>query len=51
MIRKSAAARKQQGEASVLAPKVVLKAVNKRKSEAKDDCPPKKGTRPSVGDQ
>lgn len=35
----------------MLDPKVVLKAVNKRKSEAKDDCPPKKGTGPSVGDQ
>lgn len=33
------------------APKVVLKASNKRKSESKDDHPPKKGTGLSTGDQ
>lgn len=31
--------------------KVVPKATNKRKNEAKDDCPPKKGIGPSVGYQ
>lgn len=51
LIRKSATARKQQGEASASAPKVVLKAINKRKSEAEDDRPPKKGTGPSTRDQ
>lgn len=44
LIRKSATARNQQGEVLASAPKVFLKAVNKRKNEAKDDCLPKKRT-------
>lgn len=43
MIRKSAAARKQQGEASVLAPKVVLKVVNKRKMRPRMTVHPRRG--------
>ena len=50
-MRKSTAACKQQGETLTSSPKVVLKAAIKRKIDAKDDCPSKKGTGPSMGDQ
>ena len=49
LIRKSAVACKQQGEASGSTPKVAPKVALKRKNDAKDDHPPKKGTSQSVG--
>ena len=51
LIRKSALACKQQGEASGSTPKVALKVALKRKNDAKDDHPPKKRTSQFVGDQ
>lgn len=49
MVRKSAAARKQQGEASTSAPKVASKVDSKRKSNVKDDHSSKKAMGPSIG--
>ena len=50
MVRKLAVAHKQQRETSALAPKTALsKVAPKRKSNAKDDCLPKKVMDPSVG--
>lgn len=51
LVRKSAATHKQQGKALVSVPKVAIKMATKRKNDAKDDRPTKKGTGPSVGDQ
>ena len=50
-MRKSAAARKQPGEALASALKVGLKVAQKRKSNAKDGRLSKKGMSPSVRDQ
>lgn len=51
MARKSAVVRKQQGGASVSAPKAGAKGTLKRKNGDKDDRPPKKGTGPFAGDK
>ena len=51
MVRKSVATRKQQGRSLSLASKVGAKVVLERKSDTKDDCPPKKGTSLSVRDK
>ena len=50
LVRKPAAAHKQQGEAPTLAPKVSPIVAQKRKNNARDDRPSKKGMGPSVGD-
>ena len=49
MVRKFAAARKQQGEASALAPKVASKVAQKEKNNVKDNRSFKKAMGPSIG--
>lgn len=51
MLRKSAVVLKQQGGASVSAPKEGAKGMLKRKNGGKDDRPPKKGTGPFASDK
>lgn len=52
LVRKAAAAHKQQGQGLGSTPKGATKATLKRKNDgkdSKDDCQPKKGTSLSVG--
>lgn len=51
MVRKSTAVCKKQGGTLASAFKMGPKVAPKRKNNAKDDHPSKKGTGPSVGDQ
>lgn len=53
LVRKVATMHKQQGQALGSTPKGATKATLKRKNDGKDgkdDCQPKKGTSPFVGD-